>query len=299
MERLTLKSSFDNLEIAVAIVEPQSQPCGIFQISHGMAEHKERYFPFMEFLAQRGFVVVIHDHRGHGESVKNTPDDLGYMYKGGWLAMVEDVKMVQDYAVSRYPGLPVTLFGHSMGSMVVRSFAKRYGSRIAKLIVCGCPSENPGTGAGIVLASLSGVLHGWHHRSSLINNIAFGAYARAFPGESKLAWLSSDKSNVNAYKKDPLCGFCFTASGFVALFKVMRDCYSAKGWQPVDASLPVRFISGANDPCRISDAALQKAAQFMRDRGYADVTVTLLPGLRHEILLEEDFMSVWQTVAAL
>ena len=43
-----IKSRKDNLEIELAISDPPSgEPKGIVQISHGMAEHKERYIPFM------------------------------------------------------------------------------------------------------------------------------------------------------------------------------------------------------------------------------------------------------------
>lgn len=58
---------------------PEGEIKGIVQISHGMAENKERYVDFMEFLAQNGYVSMIHDHRGHGKSVIQK-DDLGYFY---------------------------------------------------------------------------------------------------------------------------------------------------------------------------------------------------------------------------
>lgn len=65
-----IKSQKDGLELEIAIFKPSENPKAIVQISHGMAEHKERYYPFMEFLSKKGFVCVINDHRGHGESVK-------------------------------------------------------------------------------------------------------------------------------------------------------------------------------------------------------------------------------------
>ena len=105
MKTLKLKSRYDELDLSVSIFEPAGiQPKGILQISHGMAEHKERYYPFMEFLAANGWISVIHDHRGHGESVKS-PEDLGHMYSGGAEALVEDLKLVQDKVKSDYPGL--------------------------------------------------------------------------------------------------------------------------------------------------------------------------------------------------
>ena len=62
-------SEYDGHLLAVLAVVPEKMR-GVMQIVHGMSEHKERYLPFMEYMARRGFACVIHDHRGHGASVK-------------------------------------------------------------------------------------------------------------------------------------------------------------------------------------------------------------------------------------
>lgn len=49
----------------------------ILQITHGMVEYIERYQAFAEFLNDNGFLVVGHDHIGHGESVVSK-DEWGY-----------------------------------------------------------------------------------------------------------------------------------------------------------------------------------------------------------------------------
>ena len=78
-----IESEADGLDISVLAVVPTDQPYrGILQLVHGMSEYKERYLPFMEYMAKRGYVCIIHDHRGHGKSVR-AAEDLGYMY-GGW-----------------------------------------------------------------------------------------------------------------------------------------------------------------------------------------------------------------------
>ena len=41
-------------------------PKALVQLAHGMAEHKGRYLPFMEYLAEHGYAVLVNDHRGHG-----------------------------------------------------------------------------------------------------------------------------------------------------------------------------------------------------------------------------------------
>ena len=64
-------SKADGLEISCLAVVPElgrdEKYKGIIQIVHGMSEYKERYLPFMEYMAERKYVSVIHDHRGHGK----------------------------------------------------------------------------------------------------------------------------------------------------------------------------------------------------------------------------------------
>ena len=286
MERTFVRSRFDELDLGVICVEPQGETRAVLQLVHGMAEHKERYLPLMEYLAQKGVASVIHDHRGHGESVKGL-DSLGYMFDGGWEALVDDVHTVQEWAKAKFPGKPFYLMGHSMGSMVVRSFTKRYDSSISGLIVCDCPSDNMAKGLGKLMACCEEAICGGKHPSKLLNSIAFGSYDKPFKGEGRNAWLSASKENVKAYNADPLCGFCFTANGFRNLFSLMQDCYSPKGWAMSNPSLPIHFISGGDDPCRISDKDFHKAVDFLKARGYTNVTPKLYPGLRHEILNED------------
>lgn len=259
MLKRKIEASSDGLQLAMLISEPAGEPKGIVQIVHGMCEHKERYVPFMEYLSSHGYICAVHDHRGHGETVRSE-EDLGYMYKGGWRALVEDIRLVQNEIKASYPILPYTLFGHSMGSMAVRSFTKRYDDSIDTLFVCGCPSYNPAGGAGRLLASLIGLFKGGHYRSPLLQNLSFGSFNKPFEDEGyPSAWVCSDKDTLEAYHNDPYCMFTFTVNGFKNLLDLMKDCYSPKGWKMSNPSLPVHFISGAEDPCRISDKAIGKA----------------------------------------
>ena len=67
----SFKSEADGLEISIMAVLPDQKPYrAVIQLVHGMSEHKERYLPFMKFLAKQGYVTVIHDHRGHGKKRK-------------------------------------------------------------------------------------------------------------------------------------------------------------------------------------------------------------------------------------
>lgn len=294
-----IDATADNLKISVLISEPATDvtPKAIVQIVHGMCEHKERYLPFMQYLNTRGYICIVHDHRGHGKSIRST-DDLGYFYDGGYTAMIDDAHAVTAWAKQHFPRLPLYLFGHSMGSMVVRAYTKRYDSELAGLIVCGSPSYNAGSIAGRGVAKLLSLLHGSHHRSAFIQKLAFGHYNQKFGQvQSPNAWICSDPEIVAWYDANPLCNFTFTVNGFDNLFALMRDAYSPKQWTMAQPQLPVLFVSGADDPCLISPAKFDQAVSLMRQVGYEHVTSKLYAGMRHEILNEQGKEQVWRDIA--
>ena len=98
----SIKSNSDKLNIEIAYTIPTNEIKGIVQFSHGMAEHKERYFKFMEYLSDRGYVCIINDHRGHGNSVKDKKD-LGYFYTEDINFIIDDLYDVTMYIKNKYP----------------------------------------------------------------------------------------------------------------------------------------------------------------------------------------------------
>ncbi|MBR5299915.1 MAG: alpha/beta fold hydrolase [Bacteroidales bacterium] len=293
-----LRSSYDDLNLSVLVISPKTSPKAVVQFAHGMCEYKERYVPFMEFLCSQGYVCILHDHRGHGTSVKSE-EDLGYFYSGGYEAVIGDVLTVNEHARKMFPDCPLYLFGHSMGSLAVRSFTKRHDDRIDGLIVCGSPSKNPAAGAGKILAKTIAAIKGERHRPALIQKIAFEGFNKKFSSEGTNAWLSTEKENVRSYNADPLCGYCFTCNGFIGLFDLMMDTYSSKGWKIAKPQLPVHFIAGSDDPCITSLKDFDAAVGHMKAMGYMDVTSNTYEGLRHEILNETGKEKVWKDIASL
>ena len=295
LKAFSLDASADGLKLACLQSVPDagsSAPRGVIQLVHGMCEHKERYIALMEFLSENGLICVIHDNRGHGASVKS-PDDLGYMYDGGWQAMVEDVRVVNDWIRAQYPDLKIILYGHSMGSMIVRSFLKRNDDRISALLVSGCPVDNPAKGAGKALAAFFGRTKGWHYRPDLLQQMSFGAYSKPFASEGPMAWVCSNPEILKSYREDPLCQYVFTANGFYNLLGLMQDCYSRKGWAVKNPSLHIHFMSGEEDPCRGSDKQFRKALRLLPEVGYHNVTAQVYPQMRHEIHNETGYRRVW------
>ena len=285
-EHFSLTSRQDSLPLDVLLTLPDDPGTlsGIVQISHGMCEHKERYLPFMEFLAARGYGGVIHDHRGHGQQALES-GTLGFFGDEDGEAIVEDLYQVTCGIRARFKDVPVTLLGHSMGSLVARKYLKTHDDQISALILSGAPCNNPGAQAGLVLARAMAKVRGGRHRSRVIHELADGAFGRRFGGNS---WLSANEENVQAFNSHPLDGFHFTLNGYMNLFSLVQDVYSRKGWQMKHRDLPVFFIAGEDDPVIGSREKWIAEQDFLRALGYQDVRGTLYPGMRHEILLEKE-----------
>ena len=156
MENITIASRADGLPLSVSVLRPEGEVRALVQLSHGMAEHKERYFPLMQYLADAGFACMINDHRGHGASVRSA-DDLGYFYKNGDTALVDDLHQLNAWFRAQYPVKKLILVGHSMGSFAARAFAAKYGDEIDVLILSGSPGYN--AAAPVALALIAALIY--------------------------------------------------------------------------------------------------------------------------------------------
>ena len=295
IKNFRISSTSDGLSLACTMMRNTETPKAAIIFSHGMAEHKERYYDFMRFLCEHDFVVMIHDHRGHGESVK-TQTDLGYFYDSTSDFIVEDLHDVYEYIHGQYGTIPVYLFAHSMGTLVARKYLKKYDDTIAKLVLSGAPCNNALISLAIVVTKVIQCFKGGHFRSNLINKLVFGANDQKFDSNLKNSWLSANKENVEVYNADPLCGYIFTCNGFLNLFKLVKATYSQEGWAMHNPELPILFVAGADDPIIGSLNQWQAAQDDLKHHGYCNVEGISYKCLRHEILNEKEKETIYQDV---
>ena len=289
-------SQFDELVVHAVIAIPSTSVNGVVQIIHGMNEHKERYFPFMDYLAQEGFISVIHDNRGHGRSIA-APEDLGFMYRNGGMGFVSDIAQVTRFIRETYPTLPLFMIGHSMGSLGARCFLKEHDSEIDGLVLLGSPSYSRFSGFVRSIDSALSKKLGSRMRSEKINSIAEDMLGKRFDSSVPHSWICSDEAVVEQFNADPLCNFMFTLNGYEGLLYLLRETYSGRGWQMRNPSLPIRFISGRDDPCMLSEKKFFKAVGVLEKAGYESISHRLFDGMRHEVLNEKNNSIVYKDIA--
>jgi len=281
----------DGKAIYVRVWQPEKAPKAVLLIAHGMAEHGARYERFAASLTADGYVVYCPDDRGHGKTIAND-SETGYFTdkgKGGFRRIIDDDKEIADEAAKAYPGLPLFLFGHSMGSFVSQGFIALYGSMLSGCVLSGTAGPMPKAvlSAGRAIAGIGCFFKGRHAKAKLCNKISFGSYNNAFkPTRTEFDWLSRDKAEVDKYVADPLCGFVCTNGFFSDFMGGLAFIHRPEVMAAIPKNLPVFMVSGSMDPVGAASGSVDQLAKMYRDLGIACVDKKLYEGAHHEILNE-------------
>ena len=289
----TLISKRDQLPLELAIIEPEGEPVGIIQLIHGMSEHKERYYDFMNYLVKQGYICAIHDHRGHGASVKDK-SHLGYFYTNDISYIVDDAYLVTEYLKDKYPTLNISIFSHSMGTLVSRNYLKKYDTHIEKIVLCVPPTENKLVDVALFAGKLTGLFYDEHKPNKILNKLSVGYYNKSYKTANE--WICSNAQTVSSYNTDRLCGFTFTTSGFMNLFQLLKSAFIKEDWNPQNTSLPIFLIAGADDPVIQGKEKFNELEEFLKEVGYQNIKSKLYKDKRHELLNEIDKEMVYKDV---
>lgn len=282
---------------AVRLWEPMGAPRAVILISHGMAEHIDRYDRLGKHLTARGYLVAGYNHLGHGEEA---PIKGWYAKQDGWGHAVEDLHQVMSWLQAQYPSIPHILLGHSMGSFLSREFVLRHPDSLDALVLCGTgwyPKQL--AKAGLLPAKILCALGREKKKSKFLDTLAFSSNNKPFKKKDGLVydWLSRDKAEVQKYADDPLCGFVFTAGGFRDLFNGLVALSDVNRLKRLPKDLPVHIISGDMDPVGGMGEGVRTVRDQYKDAGLTDVSMVLYEGGRHEIFNETNRNEVMDELA--
>ncbi|MFH1000584.1 MAG: alpha/beta hydrolase [Bacteroidota bacterium] len=270
----------------------------IVQISHGMAEHSERYKRFAEALTASNIGVYANDHRGHGQTAGKI-ENLGYFAdSNGWLRVVEDMKNLTSIIKENHPAIPVFLFGHSMGSLLSREYVFSFSHKINGLILSATAGDPRFLGnLGIIISKLESLLRGKKTKSTLLDKLSFGKFNTAFkPNRTAFDWLSRDNAEVDKYIEDPYCGTVFTAGFFNDMLKGIKSINKFSNIQKVSKDLPVYLFAGAKDPVGDNTKGVMQVINTYKKAGIRDLSFKFYEDARHEMLNEINRVEVFADV---
>ena len=283
-------------EIAYYVYTPDQTPKGIFHILHGLFEYTERYEHFASVLCDNGFVVCGADMRGHGKSVK-TKEGLGYFGdKNGCEYFSRDVEELRLIMRKKYRRLPYIMFGHGMGSLVLRDYMIDHGRDIDGAIISGTVGNGYSVKKDIILTELKAKFGGGKAHKESFKKKLFKGFDTAFNEKKPNAWLSSDSDIGIALQNDELCNFELTAYGYTDLLRLYQSVSSPDWVNEIPQSLPVFLMSGKNDPVGGNGQDIDELYKSMQDAEIKNLSIKLYKGARHNLVNETNKDEVFADV---
>lgn len=288
----------DQQDIFVYQWSPSSDAVGVIQIAHGMAEHAGRYQRFAEYLTGKGFIVYANDHRGHGKTAGSLEKVGFFAQKNGWHLVTDDLKQLTDMIAEQNPGLPIFLLGHSMGSLLIRTYLTKYHENIKGVILSGTSGESGfmvkmGKMVSKILASVKGK----KAPCKMLDQMSFGKFNQSFkPNRTKFDWLSRDEAEVDKYIDDPYCGAVFSTQFFNDMLSGVDYNNQAENIAKTPKDMAVYFIAGSLDPVGEKGEGVKRVFNGYQKAGIKDVELKLYPEARHEILNETNKQEVYQDI---
>jgi len=249
---------------------PDDTPQAIILIVHGLGEHSGRYGNYVDYFVLRGYALYSFDTRGHGRS-SGTRGHIDRFDR-----YVADIDRRAAAARSDWPGTPLFVLAHSLGSLMGLSYARQNPVGLTGLITSGTALKD----------ALQ--LPAWQR--SLATVLSRVTPSLKMNNGVPLSGLSHDPEISAAFKADPLTHTWGTprlaTEAEVVRAQIMQ---SAAMWR-----VPTLMLHGGADPVCLPEGAQQFAAQtpagLVEYREY--------PGLYHEIHNEPEKEQVFQEIKA-
>jgi alpha-beta hydrolase superfamily lysophospholipase len=164
--------------------EPDRGPKAVVALLHGHGEHVGRYAHVAEMFSQAGYALMGFDLRGHGQS------GGARGHSPSFEALMQDIDLFLEQVEHRYPGLPVFLYGHSIGGSLALNYVLRRKPPL-KGVIASSPALHTEPEKHAVKVVMAKVLGG------LLPAVAISTGLQT-------SMLSHDPGVERAYLKDPL-----------------------------------------------------------------------------------------------
>jgi len=108
--------SFDGLDLYALQWPSVGRPEAVVAFVHGHGDHSRRYDDWFSKLTNRNIAVLAFDYRGHGRSQGRR----GVIKR--FDKLLKDVALLHEKAKTIFPGIPIVLYGHSLGATIILSY---------------------------------------------------------------------------------------------------------------------------------------------------------------------------------
>lgn len=257
----TSYTTHDGLKLYLQAWLPENPKASLLLV-HGLGEHSGRYGAMVSRLNELGVAVFTFDGRGHGKSAVGKPT----AYFDSYADYLRDIDVLLGKAKNYIQGLPVFLYGHSMGGGLVAAYVLAYTPDVTGVILSS-PAIKEAEGTSPVLIAASGLVN------------------RLFPKlkvlKLDITGISRIPEEVEKYKNDPLIyQENIPARTGYELYKMMQFIQQ----KAENFDLPFLLIHGDAD--RLTNP--KGSELFFGKAKSKDKTFRLFPGGYHELINDKD-----------
>jgi alpha-beta hydrolase superfamily lysophospholipase len=245
-------------------------PVGVVLLVHGLHEHSGRYAHVAQRLAAAGYATYAVDHPGHGRS----PGSRGNI--GSMAATVDGVTALAALAADRHPGVPLFVYGHSLGGLIALQYLTGSPDPRIRGAVISAPALDTSAASGVQ-----------RRVAPLLSRLLPDLGVLSLDAET----ISRDPAVVEDYRTDPLnnTGKVRARTGSEMMLTV-----AAMPARLRSLTMPLFVLHGGADRLVPTAASEMVSAHA----GSTDLTRTVYPGLFHEPHNEPEKEQVLDDVVA-
>ena len=258
----------DGLDIFAEGWEPTVLlPKAVVCLVHGLGEHVSRYAHVAEAFGKEGFILFGSDLRGHGRSggprghISSIED------------FMQDIDVLLEQARTRYPDLPLLLYGHSLGGIQVLHYGLTRKPNVKGVIATssGLHTAIEEQSMKVLMAKVLG---------SLMPTVAI-------PSGLDAKTISHDEKVVQAYINDPLVHDKISLGFGKVMIGVTAWTLAHAG----EFTLPLLLMHGKADALAFPSSSIEFAAPLKEK-----CTLVLWEDAYHELHNEPEKEEVFKTM---
>lgn len=266
-QEMTWKA-FDGVELFAQAWEPTVvSRRAVLCLVHGLGEHSGRYAHVAEAFGKEGYILLGFDHRGHGRSggarghVSSSED------------FMKDIDLLLEQARIRYPGLPILLYGQSLGGILVLHYGLKRRPALKGVI-----AASPGLHTSLEEQTV---------KIFTVNLLGSLLPGTTLPSGLNPAEISRDTGVVEKYIHDPLVHDKIT----LGLGKIMLGMNKWTLTHAGEFPLPLLLLHGKSDKIAYPSGSTEFAAALKQN-----CTLALWDGAYHELHNEPEKAEVFKTM---
>ena len=260
---------------------------GIVQIYHGRGEHADMYEHFARYLLDNGFVVVVSDIVGHGQSLIDF--ELGYFGKEkGIDFLVKDIERLRTIIRRRFDEAPFFMIGVDLGSLLVRKYISEYGDYIEGAMLLGTIAHVKYSWIKKKYFDYMRILKGPLYKTSL--------YRRVFHRGQNLQtehWVTDDASEMQEYLNDPMRNFIYTTQSYRDFLSLISDVNSDATINKIPEYLSLYIAKGKHDKI---DHGMDQLIEKYKKQNIRDFTYHEFENCGHSLVFDSNKREVYKDV---